>query len=1017
MARDGVIIHIDGDDSGFRKSLSGIEGVAKKGLGVALKGIAAVGTGFTAASAAALKFSGDLEQNLGGAKAVFGDFADTIEEKADKAFKNMGLATSDYLATANKMGSLFKGAGFEVEESVNLTTEAMQRAADVASIMGIDTAWAMESIAGAAKGNFTMMDNLGVAMNDTTLNAYALEIGLGKTTQQMTNQEKVALAMEMFLDRTAYAAGNYARENETLAGALSTAKAALQNFMAGTGDIEDLEESLKNASDVIVENIQELAPKLAEGLIEIVRGLIPVIPDILVELLPSIIDTIEELFGAAIDAIPDIIDKLADGIGDAVPILKPVTSMLSYLAEHIEAVSAVAISGVAAVGTYKTALWGLAIIQQVTGWLNTTRTVMQGYTAAINANTGAMTRGITVNGLLISTMTPMQLLYGVLTGQIKLADAAQAKFNLTILKNPYVAVTALVVGLVAAVATYAKMHKSAAEEISESLDEIQKEYQESIKAAEEQITTSEAEGAQAEALKNRLYDLEGQIKSGTLTEEEAKQAQKEFNATAAELEKMIPGITDLLYDETGAINIQTGAVDALTKAYINLAIAKAKVNAYQTLLEEAFVTEAKNKEQQEQADANLKSIDEDRAHTSGIIDFLHDSWVTPITKGTALKAKEEADAAVLESGNEVTKQTALLTGALEEENTALEVYNGLLKQFGINADETNSKIISGNAARTQSAQNAAKEQEQILKEQAEREHNILQKAHERGEILDREYYTALAVIRNKYFEEGSEDWKEYTDEIYDHYADTLTKQKEAALEQLQEIQEAQRDLAEDLNTENTYTTHPVESSVGTEEYLVLGDMGRAADAAEEYSSLLDQVEEKRGELPAEVIKSLRGMSVEEGTKYAQALLNATDEQYEKYIDDLRREAEANAETAEKLYTDETNACVQAIEEVFGQVPEDFFDIGEEAALAFGDGLLQNLTAAMQRVKDALYAEMSDMGMNMAMAVSGGGAPTQSVSYEDNRTTNIYASDTSAHGIVEAQKQGEVYDQHTAPFGG
>ena len=32
----------------------------------------------------------------------------------------------------------------------------------------------------------------------------------------MTTQEKVALAMEMFLDRTAYAAGNYAKENETL---------------------------------------------------------------------------------------------------------------------------------------------------------------------------------------------------------------------------------------------------------------------------------------------------------------------------------------------------------------------------------------------------------------------------------------------------------------------------------------------------------------------------------------------------------------------------------------------------------------------------------------------------------------------------------------------------------------------------------------------------------------------------------------------------------------------------------
>ena len=63
----------------------------------------------------------------------------------------MGLSASDYMATANKMGSLFQGSGVSIEKSVNLTADAMQRAADVASVMGLDTSMAMESIAGAAK--------------------------------------------------------------------------------------------------------------------------------------------------------------------------------------------------------------------------------------------------------------------------------------------------------------------------------------------------------------------------------------------------------------------------------------------------------------------------------------------------------------------------------------------------------------------------------------------------------------------------------------------------------------------------------------------------------------------------------------------------------------------------------------------------------------------------------------------------------------------------------------------------
>ena len=120
-------------------------------------GLAAGATAMTTLIGKALGLTGELEQNVGGAETVFAEFADKVQEKAVGAFEKMGLSTAGYLATANKMGALFKGAGFEIEEAMDLTTESMQRAADVASIMGIDVSAAMESVAGAAKGNFTMI--------------------------------------------------------------------------------------------------------------------------------------------------------------------------------------------------------------------------------------------------------------------------------------------------------------------------------------------------------------------------------------------------------------------------------------------------------------------------------------------------------------------------------------------------------------------------------------------------------------------------------------------------------------------------------------------------------------------------------------------------------------------------------------------------------------------------------------------------------------------------------------------
>ena len=174
----------------------------------------------------------DLEQNLGGTEAVFGSFADNVQKTAVDAYKNMGLSASDYMATANKMGSLFQGSGLEQERALDLTTQAMQRAADVASVMGIDTTMAMESIAGAAKGNFTMMDNLGVAMNATTIEAYALEKGINFKWNTASNAEKAEVAMQMFFDHTSQYAGNFEREvNGTVAGSLSALKSSWQNLL------------------------------------------------------------------------------------------------------------------------------------------------------------------------------------------------------------------------------------------------------------------------------------------------------------------------------------------------------------------------------------------------------------------------------------------------------------------------------------------------------------------------------------------------------------------------------------------------------------------------------------------------------------------------------------------------------------------------------------------------------------------------------------------------------------------
>lgn len=229
----------------------------------------------------ALGVTGELEQNLGGSEAVWGEWAENIQRIGATAFKTIGLSQSDYLAEANKMGSLLKGSGYTTTEAFELTTQVMQRASDVASIMGIDVSSAMQAIEGAAKGNFTMMDNLGVSINETALNAYALEKGLAKGTKGMTTQQKTGLAFQMFLEKTADYAGNYAKENDTLAGSLTTVSAAWENFLSGAGEdpAGDLADSVANAAKVVMKNIGEMVPRLATGAVQVMQKLGPMVKE------------------------------------------------------------------------------------------------------------------------------------------------------------------------------------------------------------------------------------------------------------------------------------------------------------------------------------------------------------------------------------------------------------------------------------------------------------------------------------------------------------------------------------------------------------------------------------------------------------------------------------------------------------------------------------------------------------------------------------------------------------------
>ena len=285
-------------------------------------GLAALGIGTMISKA--IDLAGDLEQNIGGSESVFKNYAAVVQQSASTAASSLGLSESKYLATANKMGALFQGSGFSIAKSADMTTQAMQRASDVASIMGIEVESAMEAVAGMAKGNFTMMDNLGVAINDTNLQLYAQEKGLGKLE---TTQQKVNAAMQMFIDKTDYAAGNYERENDTYSGALTTLKAEFENFAAEAGTaLLPLAQSVLPVISSALEALKPVVITVAQvlgglgGVVERIAGLFGVTFQKSTESIEESVNAFEEENESAqnvaggVDSAAKSVDNLTDSV-------------------------------------------------------------------------------------------------------------------------------------------------------------------------------------------------------------------------------------------------------------------------------------------------------------------------------------------------------------------------------------------------------------------------------------------------------------------------------------------------------------------------------------------------------------------------------------------------------------------------------------------------------------------------------------------------------------------------------
>lgn len=202
-----------------------------------LAGPAAIGLG--AVGALALKFgntAAEAEQNMGAVETVFGKAADKVVDYSERAANAVGLSESAYNQLSATTGTALKAAGVSFDDLAEKNDMLITRGADLASLFGGTTSEAVKAMGSAFRGEFDPLERYGLTLNMNTVNAALAEKGLDKLTGAALDQAKKQEILNLIMEQSTQAQGNFAREADTTAGAQQRATANFEDASAALGE-------------------------------------------------------------------------------------------------------------------------------------------------------------------------------------------------------------------------------------------------------------------------------------------------------------------------------------------------------------------------------------------------------------------------------------------------------------------------------------------------------------------------------------------------------------------------------------------------------------------------------------------------------------------------------------------------------------------------------------------------------------------------------------------------------------
>ena len=248
---------------------SGLQNVGKvmtaTGVGMvgAVGGIVAKGAEWSASVESVNFLYGNLDKSV--QKAIQSNMANA---------KSLGMTEQQYKSNATSLATFLSNMGFTNEQIANMSEKSMGLAADLGALADVPVDQAMGDFKSALMGNYEALDKYGINISAATLENSEYVQSLGKSWNQLSDNEKMMAVYNEILKQSASAEGLAKQESESFGSQMRLLKESIGETVGQLGDallpilepiVSKMQEVVEKVSNWIQEN-----PKLAQAILIVV---------------------------------------------------------------------------------------------------------------------------------------------------------------------------------------------------------------------------------------------------------------------------------------------------------------------------------------------------------------------------------------------------------------------------------------------------------------------------------------------------------------------------------------------------------------------------------------------------------------------------------------------------------------------------------------------------------------------------------------------------------------------------